>query len=40
MFFFSSPSGLAMPFMAGPMKEKFQSDDFDSEGIALYNEAY
>ena len=31
-----------MPFMPGPIKEKFQVDDFDSlsEGIALHDEAY
>ena len=42
MFFYSSPSGLAMPFIPGPIKEKFQADDFDSlsEGIALHDEAY
>ena len=40
--FYSSPSGLAMPFMPGPITEKFQADDFDSlsEGIALHDEAY
>ena len=28
-----------MPFMPGPIKEKFQADDFDSlsEGIALHD---
>lgn len=31
-----------MPFMPGPINEKFQADDFDSlsEGIALHDEAY
>lgn len=29
-----------MPFMPGAIKEKFQADDFDSEGIALLDEAY
>lgn len=31
-----------MPFIPGPIKEKFQADDFDSlsEGIALHDEAY
>ena len=40
--FYSSPSGLAMPFMPGPIEEKFQADDFDSlsEGIALHDETY